>query len=57
MEYPTNQAFSVKFTTLDQATNWAKRKRNFGGCFLPCEGGFICYWLPKNHSAIEHFSW
>ena len=57
MNYPTNEAFSVKFLTLDQAVKWATGKRKFGGCFLPCDGGFICYWLPKGHQEIENYAW
>lgn len=57
MTFPKETAFNVMFRDLESATKWATNKRKFGGCFEQINGGFIVYWLPKNHPEIANFAW
>jgi hypothetical protein len=57
MLFPKSDALVMGFRTLEDAVTWATRKRKFGGCFDQQGDIFVCYWLPKDHPAVNEFAW
>ncbi len=57
MLFPKKDALVMHFKTQAEAIEWVTRKRKFGACFETYHNLFVCYWLPKNHPAINEFAW